>query len=107
LIAIAEGYIYPREARAVRDLLRKRSQLVRTRTTQILSIQNLLARNLAIQASGNLIKRWQEDDIETLALLPEQKLALKSNLALMHLPGRTHHARGSNPARQPPTPPLG
>ncbi|WP_449370126.1 IS110 family transposase, partial [Thiomonas sp.] len=35
------GYIYPRKARAVRDLLRKRSQLVRQRTTQILSMQNL------------------------------------------------------------------
>ena len=31
----------------MRDLLRKRSQLVRQRTTQILSIQNLLARNLS------------------------------------------------------------
>jgi len=81
---LPEGYIYPREARAVRDLLRKRSQLVRNRTTQILSMQNLLARNLAMQAGGNLIKRWQAADIEALALLPEQKLALQSNLALMH-----------------------
>jgi len=81
---LPEGYIYPREERALRDLMRKRSQLVRTRTTQILSMQNLLARNLAMQAGGNLIKRWQEDDIEALALLPEQKLALQSNLALMH-----------------------
>ncbi|MBU1426846.1 MAG: IS110 family transposase [Gammaproteobacteria bacterium] len=81
---LPEGYIYPREERAVRDLLRKRSQLVRTRTTQILSIQNLLARNLAIQASGNLIKSWQDTNIDALELLPEQKMALKSNLALMH-----------------------
>ena len=29
------GYIYPREARAVRDLLRKRSQLVRQRTDPV------------------------------------------------------------------------
>jgi transposase len=41
------GYIYPREDRTVRDLLRKRGQLVRQRTTQILSMQNLMARNLA------------------------------------------------------------
>lgn len=81
---LPEGYIYPREERAVRDLMRKRSQLVRNRTTQILSMQNLLARNLAMQAGGNLIKRWHECDIEELALLPEQKLALQSNLALMH-----------------------
>lgn len=77
------GYIYPREARAVRDLLRKRSQLVRQRTTQILSMQNLLARNLGIQASGNEIKRWQAANIEAFALLPEQRLALQSNLTVM------------------------
>ena len=40
------GYIYPREQRAVRDLLRKRGQLVRQRSTQILSMGRLLARNL-------------------------------------------------------------
>lgn len=45
--------IYPREQRAVRDLLRKRSQLVRQRSTQILSMGNLIARNLGTQAGGN------------------------------------------------------
>ena len=35
------GYIYPKEQRAVRDLARKRSQLVQERTTQILSLQTL------------------------------------------------------------------
>jgi transposase len=77
------GYIYPREGRAVRDLLRKRSQLVRQRTTQILSMQNLLTRNLGTQTSGNDLKRWHAIDIEALPLLPEQRLALLSNLAVM------------------------
>lgn len=77
------GYIYPREGRAVRDLLRKRSQMVRQRTTQILSMQNLLARNLGTQTSGNQIKRWEDEDIETLPLLPEQRLAIASNFAVM------------------------
>jgi len=36
------------------------------------------------RARGNLIKRWQDNDIDALELLAEQKLALKSNLALMH-----------------------
>ena len=78
------GYIYPREDRALRDLLRKRSQLVRQRTTQILSIQNLLARNLGETLSGSAIKRWQAANIKALSLLPEQKLALASNLTVMH-----------------------
>ena len=77
------GYIYPREGRALRDLLRKRGQMVRGRTTQILSMQNLLARNLGTQTSGNELKRWQAIDIEELDLLPEQRLAIASNLAVM------------------------
>ena len=39
------GYIYPKAQRAVRDLLRKRAQLVRCRTAQLLSIENLVSRN--------------------------------------------------------------
>ena len=42
---LPKGYIYPKEERAVRDLLRKRSQLVQHKTTHLLSIQNLLTRN--------------------------------------------------------------
>jgi len=77
------GYIYPREERAVRDLLRKRSQLVRQRCTQILSIENLMARNLGSRATGNAIKRWEPENIDTMELLDEQKQALKANLAVM------------------------
>ena len=36
------GYIYPKEERPVRDLLRKRLQLVQQRTAHILSFQNLI-----------------------------------------------------------------
>jgi transposase len=81
---LPEGYIYPKEARAVRDLLRKHSQLVRQRTTQILSIQNLLARNFGTETSGNDIKRWTVEHVETLKLLPAQRLAIATNLAVMH-----------------------
>lgn len=77
------GHIYPREGRALRDLLRKRGQLVRSRTTQILSIQSLLARNLGQSTSGNVLKCWQRADIDALSVLPEQKLALAANLAVM------------------------
>ena len=77
------GYIYPREQRAVRDLLRKRSQLVRQRSTQILSIENLIARNLGAHAGGNEIKRWNDEHIDKMPLLDEQRQALKANLAVM------------------------
>ena len=40
---LPEGYIYPREERPVRDLLRKRMHLVKLRTSLINSLQNILA----------------------------------------------------------------
>jgi len=85
------GYICPKELRAVRDLMRKRSQLVRQRTAQILSIQNQVARSLASSLSGNDIKRFEEADIDALPLLDEHKIALKANLAVMQcLDDRVH-----------------
>jgi transposase len=78
------GYICPRELRALRDLMRKRYQLVRQRTAQILSIQNQLARSLSRSVKGNDIKRWVDQDVDTLLLVDEQKCALKANLAVMH-----------------------
>ena len=42
---LPEGYIYPKEERPIRDLLRKRMQLVRLRTSLIVSLQNILSRN--------------------------------------------------------------
>ena len=80
---LPEGYIYPREQRAVRDLLRKRAQLVRQQSAHILSIGNLLARNRGQRLGVNAVKALDAAQVE--ALLPEPLLALavKSNLALV------------------------
>jgi transposase len=43
---LPEGYIYPRQERPIRDLLRKRGHLMRLRTSLVLSLQNILSRNL-------------------------------------------------------------
>ncbi|MCA1704218.1 MAG: IS110 family transposase [Actinobacteria bacterium] len=51
------GYIYPREERAIRDLLRKRAVLVQQRTANILSVQNLEQRNRGIRVSSNQVKQ--------------------------------------------------
>ncbi len=80
---LPEGYIGPKAARAVRDLLRKRSQLVRHRTAHLLSIQNLLARNRGQSLSGNLVKRLSEAEVEKLLPEPDLALAVKSNLRVM------------------------
>jgi transposase len=80
---LPEGYIYPKEERAVRDLLRKRSQLVRQRTSNLLSIQNLLTRNTGSGLSGNRIKRLTVAEVDQLLPHAELALAVKSNLAVL------------------------
>jgi len=80
---LPQGYICPPELRAVRDLMRKRSQLVHQRTAQILSIHNLLARNLARSVKGDDIKRLKDSEIDGFALLEDQKRALRANVAVM------------------------
>ena len=54
---LPEGYICPKEMRSVRDLLRKRSQLVRQKTANVLSIQNLFTRNTGDGIQLKEIKR--------------------------------------------------
>ena len=80
---LPEGYIYPRAERPVRDLLRKRSQMVRQRTTNLLSIQNLLTRNTGSSMSANRIKGLDGQQVDE--LLPDRDLALavKANLSVM------------------------
>ena len=58
---LPEGYIYPKEQRPVRDLLRKRGHLVKLRTSLILSLQNIVARNLGMRLRANDVKRLKED----------------------------------------------
>jgi transposase len=78
------GYICPKEERGVRDLLRKRAQLVRCRTAQILSIQNLVSRNTGEGIKTDEIRSLDEEAIATLFDGNEDRiLALRSNLAVM------------------------
>ena len=44
---LREGYIYPKEERPVRDILRRRLLYVRHRTSHILSLQSAITRNLS------------------------------------------------------------
>ena len=58
---LPEGHIYPREQRAVRDLLRRRLLLVQQRVTQHLSLQSLIARHRGIRLSSLKIKQLTSD----------------------------------------------
>jgi len=63
---LPQGYIYPKEHRPVRDLLRKRGQMVRQRTMNSLSIQNLFSRNTGGSMSANRVKRLDSQEIDEL-----------------------------------------
>jgi len=58
------GYIYPREERAVRDMLRRRMKLVQHRTSHILSFQSMISRQTGSGMPGNTIKKLKEEDIQ-------------------------------------------
>jgi transposase len=78
---LPEGYIYPKEQRAVRDLLRRRSRLVQQHTANVLAVQNLLARNRGRSLSANQIKRLTPERIRE--LLPDANLALAVQSTLL------------------------
>lgn len=80
---LPEGYIYPKEERPVRDLLRKRAFLVRDRTSHLLSVMNLFARNTGCRLGADRIKRLTDQEVD--ALLPDGDLALavKSSVAVL------------------------
>jgi transposase len=80
---LPEGYIYPKEERPVRDLLRKRSQLVHQHTSHVLSVQNLLARNRGCSPGANQIKRLTYEEADRLLPDTDLALAVKSSLAVM------------------------
>ena len=80
---LPEGYIYPRAERPVRDLLRKRSQLVRQRTTNLLSIQNLVTRNTGSSLSAKRVKGLDVQQVDELLPNGDLALALKANLSVM------------------------
>ena len=87
---LPEGYIYPKEQRPVRDLLRKRGHLVRIRSSLVLSLQNILSRNLGRTVSVNDVKSVREDRIEPL-LERNEDLALAGRVskeAIDHLTGQ-------------------
>jgi transposase len=50
----------------IRDLLRKRGHLVKLRTSLILSLQNIVARNLSVRINVNDIKKLRENAVAPL-----------------------------------------
>jgi transposase len=85
---LAEGYIYPREERGARDLARKRMQLVRYRTAQILSIEGILMRQTGARMKGEAVKRLTAEQVTEFAFAPDVALAVEANRAVSQALGQ-------------------
>jgi transposase len=63
---LPEGYIYPKDIRPIRDLLRKRMMLVQQRTAHILSLQSMINRNTGRKSNVNEIKKLGDKDLKVI-----------------------------------------
>jgi transposase len=77
---LPQGYIYPKEARPVRDLVRKRLFLVQQKTAHILSLQSLLARCCGQRVSSNQLRKVTGHDLKQ--WLKEEHLVLSAQTNL-------------------------
>jgi transposase len=75
---LPEGYIYPREQRALRDLLRKRTRLVQQRTANLVSLQNLIRRNTGRRLGGRMLREVEFTELDREHPDTNRTLALES-----------------------------
>ena len=79
------GTILPPELGSVRDLARKRMQLIQTRTSQILSIESILSRATGKRMTSNQVKRLTIADIPVLGLDENVTLALQTHVSIIEV----------------------
>jgi len=89
---LPEGYIYPKEERPVRDLLRKRGHLVRLRTSLILSLENIISRNFGSKLPVNHVKGLRKDRVTPL-FEGNEDLALAGRVSKETIDFLTHQIR--------------
>jgi transposase len=80
---LPEGYIYPKEERAVRDLLRRRLLLVRQTTAHILSFQSLIARERGEHISANQIRKLWPAQVDQFFDDPRLALMGRTNIEMI------------------------
>ncbi len=77
------GYIYPVAERALRDLARRRLQLVRQRTMHVLAVENVQARETGARMTGDRVKRLSVQQVPALGLGEEATLGMQANVAVI------------------------
>jgi transposase len=86
---LPEGYIYPKPERSIRDLLRKRGHLMRLRTSLVVTLQNILSRNLGRKVNVNDVRGLREDRITPL-LEGSEDLAMAGRISKETIDFLTH-----------------
>ena len=76
------GYIYPKEQRCLRDLLRKRMQLVQCRTAHVISAQAQLWRSTGRRIKNEDIKKYPDNLLSDITD-PNLLLSIQSNLNIV------------------------
>jgi len=87
------GYIYPKDERPIRDLLRKRGHLVSLRSSLMISLQNIITRNCGMKMKTNDIKRLRENRVYPL-LADNEDLALAGQVSKDSIDFLTRQIRG-------------
>jgi len=77
---LPQGYIYPKEDRAVRDLARKRMFLTQHRSAHMVSLKSLIERNCALRFTANQIRAMTVDQLRKLISDKHLLLNAKANL---------------------------
>jgi transposase len=82
---LPEGYIYPRQERPWRDLLRRRAFLVRSRTAQLLTIHSLFEQYTGRSVKANEMKRWTSKSVAEQTGDPQVALAATAMLRVVNV----------------------
>lgn len=77
---LPQGYIYPKDERPVRDLLRKRLFLVKQKTSQVLNLQNHICRNTGTWLNANAVRKLTEESLRE--ILRDEHLLLSARVNL-------------------------
>lgn len=80
---IRPGYIFPKELRAIRDLARKRLELVRCRTSQILAVENQVSRQTGGHISSREVKSLTIDEVGKWNWPVDVALATQANVQVI------------------------
>lgn len=79
------GSILPREHRAVRDLLRRRSKVVRQKTATLLSMKNVIARNTGVMVPAVQLKRLEIGDCPEAIMDPHIRRAIDGSIRILQV----------------------